>query len=380
MIFLKKNNFFLKKDENIEIIFNKNLSKRQKELLNFIILEVNTLKIDKINIKTDTLLNKLNLKKIEDLINYIEKVCEFKIQVVEKDKNEELKYFSYKVIGSFYYTKSICTFYIDPIFLDFYKNPENDIFEIKNIIRFYNEKSFFMYLLLEKNLKDKDSFTISLDEFKETFKIENKYERYFDIKMKIISPALKDINSSLKSSYKAIELRKDTSSKSPVIGIKFIKETKEIFFEKDLLERLNKKISKKDFLKNRHIFWNFVEKNHYEMLVRSINFVESLHSNDFLKTLLYVLENPIYLESIKEKTENSIFYIEKYFENINEVTSLIINKLLELEAYDYYNHELTKKFSFFKSTNLLFFRNNDFEIFAKYSSDKKAVIHIKKVE
>ena len=126
----------MKKDENIEIIFNKNLSKRQKELLNFIILEVNTLKIDKINIKTDTLLNKLNLKKIEDLINYIEKVCEFKIQVVEKDKNEELKYFSYKVIGSFYYTKSICTFYIDPIFLDFYKNPENDIFEIKNIIRF----------------------------------------------------------------------------------------------------------------------------------------------------------------------------------------------------------------------------------------------------
>ena len=247
MIFFKKNNFFLKKDENIEIIFNKNLSKRQKELLNFIILEVNTLKIDKINIKTDTLLNKLNLKKIEDLINYIEKVCEFKIQVVEKDKNEELKYFSYKVIGSFYYTKNICTFYIDPIFLDFYKNPENDIFEIKNIIRFYNEKSFFMYLLLEKNLKDKDSFTISLDEFKETFKIENKYERYFDIKMKIISPALKDINSSLKSSYKAIELRKDTSSKSPVIGIKFIKETKEIFFEKDLLERLNKKISKKDF-------------------------------------------------------------------------------------------------------------------------------------
>lgn len=63
MIFFKKNNFFLKKDENIEIIFNKNLSKRQKELLNFIILEVNTLKIDKINIKTDTLLNKLNLKK-----------------------------------------------------------------------------------------------------------------------------------------------------------------------------------------------------------------------------------------------------------------------------------------------------------------------------
>ena len=130
-----------------------------------------------------------------------------------------------------------------------------------------------MYLLLEKNLKDKDSFTISLDEFKETFKIENKYERYFDIKMKIISPALKDINSSLKSSYKAIELRKDTSSKSPVIGIKFIKRNKRNIFEKDLLERLNKKISKKDFFEKQTYFWNFVEKNHYEMLVRSINFV-----------------------------------------------------------------------------------------------------------
>lgn len=378
MIFLKKNNFFLKKDEKIEIIFNKNLSKRQKELLNLIILEVNTLKLDKINIKTDTLLGRLNLKKIEDLINYIEKVCEFKIQIVERDKNKELKYFSYKVIGSFYYTKNICTFCIDPIFLDLYKNPENDIFEIQNIIKFYNEKSFFMYLLLEKNLKDKDCFTISLDEFKEIFKIENKYDRYFDIKMKIISPALKDINSSLKSSYKAIELRKNTSSKSPVIGIKFIKEAKEIFFERDLLEKLNKKISKKDYLKNRHIFFNFVEKNHYETLIRCINFVESLQSNDFLKTLLYVLENSIYLENIKEKTKDSIFYIEKHFENINEITSLIINKLLELESYDYYNQKLTKKLSYFKFTNLLFFRNNDFEIFATYSSNKKAIIHIKK--
>ncbi|WP_300390799.1 hypothetical protein [Fusobacterium sp.] len=378
MKIFKENNFYLKKDEKIEIIFNKNLSKRQKKLLNILILKINSLKIDKIIIKTETLLKGLELEKIEDLINYIEKVCEFKIQIFEKDKN--FKYISYKIIGSFICTPSSCTFYIDNSFLELYKNPDSDIFEIQNIVKFYNEKSFSLYLLLEKKLKNEDSFIISLDEFKEILKIENKYERYFDIKIKVINPALNEINNSLKSSYKAIEFRKNSSPKSPVVGIKFVKEAKNKFFEKNLLDRLEKKISKKDYLKNRHIFFEFVEKNHWETLSKSIDFVEILQPLEFLKTLLYVLENTIYLQSIEEKTENTIFYLEKQFENINEITSLIISKLLEFESYDYYNQKLTKELSNFKFTNILFFQNDDFKIFAKYLVDKKAIIHIQKCE
>ncbi|MGL5460936.1 MAG: replication initiation protein [Cetobacterium sp.] len=379
MNFFNKNKFFLKKDENIEIIFNKNLSKKQKKLLNIIILEINALKIDKINIKTEALLKSLELEKVNELIIYIEKVCEFKIQTIDKECEEKLKYSSFKIFSSFVCTEKLCTFFIDSNFLNLYKNPVTDVYGIQNIIRFYNEKSFYMYIFLEKNLREKDEFIVSIDEFKELLKIENKYERYFDIKVKVITPALKDINNSLGDKYKAMEIRKHISSKSPVVGIKFIKENKNKSFEKNFLDRLEKYMSKKDYLKNRHIFFEFIEKNHEETIIKSIDLVESLGSKDFLKTFLYVLEEELYLKGISNKSINSILYLEREFKNINEITSLIINKLLELEYYDYYDQKLTKKIAYFKSTNILFYENKNFKIFARYSLNKTALINIESI-
>jgi plasmid replication initiation protein len=321
-----KNNFFtqnLSEIKNLEIDFNKKLSKKEKKLL-LLLIEKNEnseVKIESSN-HSDTIMVLKGLFR--------------KSIIFSLYKDGKLLKGEFRILNNYYETDNDINILLNENIVEVVNNCTlSNKFNLISILNFQNKYTETIFKFLQNNFKEKNEIFITIENLKKLLEISKGYERFYDFNTKIIKICSDDINknSNIDISYKLIKSGNFTNNK--VIAIKF--KLKRSQNKRNINEEVNNifKIIKsevKDFYAIKQVIEYYLLKYDYEYVNQNVQYSLNNYSENFDVFLTDALEKNLIINfknlpliSVKKLIKSSLSLhneVVSIFKSLNNVIAI----------------------------------------------------------
>ena len=267
------------KNFEVELYFEKKISKNEKNFLRLLLSEYSDQRNNFVEISKSKICKLFNFSSDEDVINFLDRFMKKKVLYSIKNEEKNIGSGAFHVLSSYFLQdKSIICMLSNEILLSFSKNNFFHSINLNSILNFENSNSTQLYLkFLGKHQADGE-IDFSIEELRTLFSVGEAYDRYYDFEKNILKPIVDDLNkySDFEITYSKIKSGEAHSCR--ILGIKFDFKNK---FIREKKEQANELLSK---VKNEVKDFEMVHKIIFESLL--IHDYDYVHSN-----LLFARDN-----------------------------------------------------------------------------------------
>ena len=319
-------------DNSFYLSFNKKLNKNENILLNLIIQKINNGSDDIIYFKESYLKSIIKLDPDNTLTNF------FDIFMKKKINYKFYQFYIIENTGSIYIFSSYrhsnknFTLTLSKDFISIFNKEVNDFknYNFNILLRFENvyTRNFFM-LITKKNIFN-NFIDLTLDNLKESLKLENNYSRFYDFEKYVLSKIINEIKeiANIQIKYDKIKI----TNNRKIIALRF-------YIKDMLLIQLRSQVTKLitpviPLVSNYNKIEKFIEKfiinRGIEYVERNIYYAKLHYKNRFEPYLIESIKYNYFNSRFKNKTKNysdPIFKIDKKFKDTNSLKKYFVEIL-----------------------------------------------------
>lgn len=291
--------FLEKKSEysKISLSFTKKINKVDKKLFKLLYSGYNSAKKEYIILNVEQILKLYKLNSMEDLTICLNKVIKPLLEYRLYSQNGNCINGSFPIVSSFFIEESNIIFFLSKeVLLSFESNNFFNYIDIFEILGFENNYSIIIFLEIINliDLKEQGELIFLIKDFKKLLKVENLYDRFYDLERKVIKSIISDFNNNSRYKINIEKIKDGVAHSSKLVGIKIIYTNKILeIFRMNVNELMAK-------MKDIIIDYNFV----YDLILDNLK----LQSYDYTKANInYAIKNC--------KKENFDNYLAKALKN-----------------------------------------------------------------
>ena len=319
-------------DNSFYLSFNKKLNKNENILLNLIIQKINNNSDDIIYFKESYLKSIIKLDPDNTLTNFFDifmkKKINYKFYQFDIIENTGSIY----IFSSYRHSNKNFTLTLSKDFISIFNKEVNDFknYNFNILLRFENvyTRNFFM-LITKKNIFN-NFIDLTLDNLKESLKLENNYSRFYDFEKYVLSKIINEIKeiANIQIKYDKIKI----TNNRKIIALRF-------YIKDMLLIQLRSQVTKLitpviPLVSNYNKIEKFIEKfiinRGIEYVERNIYYAKLHYKNRFEPYLIESIKYNYFNSRFKNKTKNysdPIFKIDKKFKDTNSLKKYFVEIL-----------------------------------------------------
>jgi plasmid replication initiation protein len=367
---------------DIELNFEKKLTKNDKPVLKFLFEHYKKNKEDNIEVEKNRL---FDLIKISDgeIISFMDRFMKKKISYELKNREETVGNGSFFMLSSYFVKDQSVIFNLSrEVLMSFIKDNFFYRINLNTVLSFENKNSIQIYLKFLNNYSDKGELEFSLDDFRKVLKIEESYDRFYDFERHILKPIISDLNkySDYDVSYSKIKSGPSQSCKIKGLKINFINK-----YMKSLKDKTNELLSSvKNEVKNFDLVYKILFENlmshEYSYVKNNLIFSKNNYQENFETFLLQSLKGNFY-ENQRDNKYNLVIDVKKKIStiyNLHQEVNKILSKLDSDNFLDFsiLGSNFYKDLYRLKSGEKFFFKNEMFKIEVYYDPENSSDIKI----
>ena len=369
------------KNFDIELYFEKKISKNEKNFLRLLLREYSDQRNNFVEVLKSKVCKLFNFSSDEEIISFLDRFMKKKVLYSIRNEEKNIGSGAFHVLSSYFLQdESIICMLSTEILLSFSKNNFFHSINLNSILNFENNNSTQLYLKFLGKHQAEGEMDFSIEELRNLFSVGDAYDRYYDFEKNILKPVIDDLNKYSDFEITYSKLKSGEAHSCRIIGIKFDFKNK---FVKEKKEEANQLLSLvknevKDFeLVHKILFENLLVHD-YDYVYSNLLFTKANYKNNFGKFLIKALNEDLsgIIAQVEEKNHMSVDKkVNSLYELHEEVNKLLYNFPNLKDYLGTFYRDLHR----LKDGEKLKFKNNYIKIDVHYNKNNKSRIEVTEV-